>query len=322
MRVHGPALRLGLHSGQQYRDFDEPLLLWRRAEELGYDWISLFDHYRPPIDGPGGPCLDGPSLLAALAARTGRIRCAMLVSAVTWRPPAIAAAIAATLDHVSGGRLEFGLGAGSADHGYAQYGIPFPDVATRLGMLDEACRIVRRLWTEPVTTFDGAHFQLRDAYLEPKPVQARVPLVIGGSGRRLLGIAAEHADIWNTLAGDLTRYRARVAVLERHCRELGRPAADIRRSVTFRVVLGADEATARARMAERVALLPADSPDLAEYLMCGTPRQCVEALAPFVRDGVGDLILAVRPPLDWATIELFAREVSPALRALASRGAA
>jgi alkanesulfonate monooxygenase SsuD/methylene tetrahydromethanopterin reductase-like flavin-dependent oxidoreductase (luciferase family) len=232
------AVRFGIHSGQQYASFEECLTLWHTAEELGYDWVSCFDHLRPPLGGPGGPCLEATSLLAALAARTSRVRCGLLVSPVTWRHPALAAAAAATIDQVSGGRLEFGVGAGGADLGYAQYGIPFPPAGTRLDMLDEACRVMRGLWEHESTTFTGAHFQFVDARLEPKPVQRRLPLVIGGGGeRRMLRLVAEHADVWNTLARSPTTFRRKAEALARHCTDLGRDPAEIRWSVTFRAVL-------------------------------------------------------------------------------------
>ncbi|MEO3871122.1 LLM class flavin-dependent oxidoreductase [Nonomuraea sp. B12E4] len=309
-------LRFGVHSGQQYSTFGDCLELWQRAEELGFDWVSVFDHYRPPLGGPDGPCFDGPALLAALAARTSRVRCAILVSAVTWRHPATAAAIAATIDHVSAGRLEFGLGAAGPDLAYEQYGLPFPDAGVRLDMLEEACQVMRGLWGGGPVTFHGEHYRLTGACLRPRPLQERLPLVIGGGGeRRTLRVAARHADVWNTLAGDLAGYRRKAELLARYCAEEGRRPAEIRQSVTFRAVLAPTEADVARRRAERLALLPADSPDLAEYLTFGTPEQCVEDLLGYAGLGVRDFLLGCRPPLDWETIELFATRVVPAVRA-------
>ncbi|GGZ70823.1 monooxygenase [Streptomyces echinoruber] len=307
-------LRFGVHSGQQYQDFDACLTLWQRAEEWGYDWASIFDHYRPPLGGPAGPCFDGPTLLSALAVRTSRIRCAMLVSAVTWRHPAVAASIAATVDHVSGGRLEFGVGAGGPDLGYDQYGIPFPDTRTRLDMLDEACEVMRGLWTRESVDFTGRHFRLSGARLEPKPVQARLPLVIGGGGeKRTLRVVARHADVWNTLITDLPVYRRKLDVLAGHCAEIGRDMDEIRPSITFRAVLAADERRVGLRRDERLAMLPTGSSDLKEYLTFGTPEQLVADLLPYVRLGVKDFLLGLRPPVDWETMRLFAERVVPAL---------
>ncbi|MFD6880240.1 MULTISPECIES: LLM class flavin-dependent oxidoreductase [unclassified Streptomyces] len=312
-------IRFGVHSGQQYRRFDDCLTLWTRAEELGYDWVSLFDHQRPPLGGPDGPCFDGPTLLAALAARTRRIRCGMLVSAVTWRHPALAASIAATLDHVSRGRLEFGVGAGGADLAYAQYGIDFPSAGDRLDMLDEACEIMRGLWTRERVDHAGKHYNLVGACLEPKPLQDRLPLVIGGGGeKRTLRTVARHADVWNTLVTDLDTYRRKQAILREHCAEIGRDPEEIRLSMTFRVVLAEDDDRAEERKRERLSLLPAGSSDLGEYLTFGTAQQCIAALIPYVRLGVRDFLLGLRPPVDWETMRIFAEQVAPALREIAS----
>jgi alkanesulfonate monooxygenase SsuD/methylene tetrahydromethanopterin reductase-like flavin-dependent oxidoreductase (luciferase family) len=316
MRIHGDRLRFGVHSGQQYTEFEDCLELWQRAEALGYDWASVFDHFRPPLGGPGGPCFEGTTLLAALAARTSTIRCGMLVLAAPQRHPAVTAAIAATIDHISGGRLELGLGAGGADLAHQQYGLPHPSAEERMDLLDETCRVLRGLWTQQSTTLSGRHFRLDDAHLSPKPRQARLPLVIGGSGeRRTLRIVAEHADIWNSLPGDPVRYKNKLDVLAEHCASVGRDPSEIRPSITFRAVLGADRREARERERELRARIPRDSELFAEYLAFGTPDQCVEQLLPYVRLGVGDFLLGVRPPVDYRTVELFAQHVVPALRA-------
>lgn len=313
-QIFAGAIRCGIHSGQQHGSYDELLELWLSAERLGYDWISLFDHFRPPIGGPAGPCFEGTTMLAALAARTSTIRCAMLVSAVTWRHPAIVAAVAASVDHISAGRLEFGLGAGGPDLAYEQYGLRFPASQVRLDMLDEACEIVRSLWDNELTSFDGRVFRLADAYLMPKPVQRRLPLIVGGEGeRRTLLTAARHADIWNSLAGDPVSYERKLTALTRHCAAIGREPADIRKSVTFRAVLAGDRREAAERASQLRLALPADWP-WAEYLVIGTPQDCLGKLRPYLDLGVTDFVLGARPPLDWATIEMFAADVAPVLR--------
>ncbi|MFJ4963931.1 LLM class flavin-dependent oxidoreductase [Streptomyces sp. NPDC088729] len=314
MRIHGEAVRFGVHSGQQYESFGACLELWQRAEALGYDWVSLFDHLRPPLGGPGGPCLEGPTLLAALAARTRRVRCGLLVLAVPNRHPASVAAMAATLDHVSGGRLELGLGSGGPDLMYDQFGLERPAPADRAVMLDETCRVVRSLWTRESTDFRGRHYTLDGAHLAPKPLQPHVPLVLGGAGSGVLRAAARHADIWNTLPGTPEAYRRMCAALGEHCDEAGRDAADIRQSITFRAVLAEDEKEAMRRREALLGHLPPDSPLLDEYLSFGTPESCVADLAPYAALGARDFILGARPPVDWTTVELVATRVAPALR--------
>ena len=319
MAISDRDLRFGIHSGQQYTDFPGYLELWRRAEELGFEWASVFDHFLPIRANPEGPCFEGMALLAAMAAHTSRIRIGMIVLGVTYRHPAVVANMAATIDHVSGGRLEFGLGAAWYQLEHDQYGIPFPPIGQRMDMLDEAARIVRSLWTEPRTTFEGRHYRLQDALCEPKPLQAHLPLWIGGSGeRRTLRIAAEHADGWNTLFMPFDEYRHKVEVLERHCADVGRDASEIRKQLVIPMLLAGDEAEAEERLGERAARLGIDVAELRSQLLVTTPDECVETLLPYAELGVRDFLLMSRPPGDPRTMELLAREVAPGLRERAS----
>ena len=315
MQIHGDAIRFGIHSGPQNTTYEDYRDLWLRAEELGYDWVSDFDHFYPIFSDPAGPQFEGLTLLSAMAAQTSRLRSAVLVLGVTYRHPAVVAKMAATIDHVSGGRLELGMGAAWFELEHEQYGIPFPRIGVRMDMLDEACRIMRSLWTQETTTFEGKHFQLKDARLEPKPVQEHLPLVIGGSGeRRTLRIVAEHGDIWNTFYGDLDHYRHLLDVLAGHCADVGRDPADVRKSLTFRAVLDEDEGAAR----ERAAALYGDPPPerLQKMMIVGTPDQAVELLRPYADLGAGDFLLGQLAPIDTPTIELVAESVAPALKAL------
>ena len=314
MKPIGNAIRFGVHSGQQYSHFDDALCLWRRAEELGYDWVSLFDHFRPP-DRPLGPCFEGTALLSALAARTSKVRCGLLVSGVPYRHPAVLANIASTIDHVSGGRLELGLGAGALDLAHEEYGLPFPGIGERMDMLDETCRILRHLWTEESSSFKGKHFVLNRARLEPKPLQSRLPLVIGGSGeRRLLRIVAEHADVWNTMATEIALYRHKLDVLLAHCADVGRDPANLRKSILFRPLLAETEAEAEKKLEDLVGPAAVRPEQRQAWLVIGTPKQCAERLLPYVSLGVDDFLLGLRSPIDYQTMELFAKEVIPLLR--------
>jgi len=314
MQIYADDIRFGLHSGPQNTTIDDYRELWLRGEQLGFDWVSDFDHFLPIMSDPTGPQFEGLALLAAMAERTERVRCGMLVLGVTYRHPAVVANMAATIDHISGGRLELGMGAAWFELEHQQYGIPFPRIGERMDMLDEACHILRSMWTQEKTTFAGKHWQLNDAYLEPKPVQERLPLVIGGSGeRRTLRIVAEHADIWHTGFGDADEYRHKLDVLARHCADVGRDPADVRKSVTFRAVLGEDEADAQERARE---IFGGEPPDhFKRMTVIGTPEQCVERLREYADLGVGDFLLGALPPADWQTIELVAESVAPALKA-------
>jgi F420-dependent oxidoreductase-like protein len=315
MQIFGDEIRFGVHAGPQHASYDDYLSLWRNAEDLGYDWVSVFDHFLPIHGSEKGPCFEGPTLLGAMAAHTSRVRCGMLVTGVTYRHPAVLANIVATLDHIAGGRIEFGLGAAWFELEHEQYGIPFPRIGVRMDMLDEACRVARGLWTQETTTFEGRHFQLRDARCEPKPVQDHLPLVIGGSGeRRTLRIVAEHADIWNTFYGDEDEFRHKLGVLDGHCADVGRDPADIRVSLTFRAVLRDTEREAADAVREVFGAVM-DNPRMRKMLIAGTPEQCTERLGAFRDLGTGDFLLGTIAPGDAQTLELLAREVAPAMRA-------
>ena len=282
-------LRFGIHSGQQNAaSFDDYLAIWRFAEEVGLDWASVFDHFQPIQSDPTGPCFEGFTLLAAMAAHTTRLACGIIVSGVTYRHPAVLANMATTIDHVSGGRMELGIGAAWNDDEHREYGIAFPRIGVRMDMLDEACHVLRALWTEPRANFAGAHYTLTEARNEPKPLQKRMPLWIGGAGeKRTLRIVAEHATGWNTFFGDIDAYRHKLDVLERHCEAVGRDPGEIRKQIVIRADIAAGQ----------------------------TSEQLVEALLAHRALGVEDFLVSARPPADFATIERFAREVGPAVRA-------
>jgi F420-dependent oxidoreductase-like protein len=304
-------IRFGVYSGPQHATFTDCLELWRRCEALGYDLLSVFDHFMPIVGDPGGPCFEGPTMLAAMAAHTSRVRIAILVTGVTYRHPAVNANIAATIDHISGGRVEYGVGAGWMEPEHHQYGISFPSLGVRMDMLDEACRVIRGLWTRERFSFAGEHYALDDARMEPKPLQKRLPLIIGGAGeRRTLRIVAEHGDVWNTGLGEPETFRHKLTVLARHCNDVGRDPAEIRKSLTFRAVLAEDDAALEDRRRELAPALPLEQ---SKFLFT-TPERLVERILPFAALGANDFLLAAYAPYDWRSLELVAGEVAPALR--------
>jgi alkanesulfonate monooxygenase SsuD/methylene tetrahydromethanopterin reductase-like flavin-dependent oxidoreductase (luciferase family) len=193
-----------------------------------------------------------------------------------------------------------------------------------MNMLDETCTILRSLWSGERTTFNGRHFNLRDALMAPPPVQDRLPLIIGGTGeRRTLRIAARHADVWNCHTSSEDGYRHKLEVLARHCAAIGRDPASIRKSLSFRAVLAQDQDAARARADARLEetrrrareQLSEDHVELVRRMtFVGTPEQMVERRRPYAALGARDFLLNCTPPLDWDTIQLVARAVAPALR--------
>jgi F420-dependent oxidoreductase-like protein len=318
MQLFDGTLRFGVHSGQQFTDLPGYRRLWQSAEEVGLDWASVFDHFLPIQTDPTGPCFEGLTLLAAMAAVTSRIRCGAIVVGVTYRHPAVLANAAVTIDHVSGGRLELGIGAAWNQLEHGQYGITFPPVADRMDILEETAEILRSLWTAERTTFDGRHFHLVDASCEPKPVQRpSLPLWIGGAGeRRTLRAVARYADGWNTFLVDEDQYRHKLDVLAGHCAETGRDPADVRKALVFPAVLGEDAAEADDGLRRRAAGLGVDPAQLRASAFVGTPDRLAAELAPFAALGVGDFLMMARPPADRRSMELLAARVAPELRRL------
>ena len=193
-----------------------------------------------PIGGdPDGPIHEGWTLLSALAAQTRRLRIGLLVTSNRFRPPAVLAKIATTVDVVSGGRLDFGIGAGSrpshplARREYDAHGLPYHDAAHAVASLAEACTVIRRLWTEAEPfDFHGTHVDLTGAFGNPQPVQRpHPPILIGGRSAATLRVVAEHADLWNIPGGDIDDVVSRSALLDRYCTEIGRDPAAIARSI-------------------------------------------------------------------------------------------
>ncbi len=210
------------------------LQVWRVADEAGFDHCWAFDHLATigPI-GDGRPVFDGWSLLSAMAVATRRVRIGLLVTGITYRNPVLLAKIATTVDHLSGGRLEFGVGAAWAANEHHMYGIGGLD--HRVGLLSEGLQVLKLLWTRERSDFEGRYFQLRGAVAAPKPVQKpHPPIWIGAGGPATLRLTARHADVWNAsgAAGRSPEAAAEAGrELDRACAAIGRDPAEIRRSV-------------------------------------------------------------------------------------------
>ena len=234
----------GIATAPQQVGYDDLLRVWQEADTLPQiDHAWAFDHLLPIGGDPVGPIFEGWTLLSALAAQTTRLRVGLMVTSNRVRPPALLAKIAATVDIVSRGRLEFGIGAGSrtdipwARREYDAYGLPYHDAAYAVGSLAEACTVIRRLWTEDKPfDFHGSYYDLTGAFCNPKPVQQPgPPIVMGGQASATLRVVAEHADVWNFPGGDIEAGIRRGAVLDRFCAEIGRDPASITRSLILPV---------------------------------------------------------------------------------------
>lgn len=263
---------------------------WRRVEALGFDSVWLPDHFVPTFR-PELPFLEAWTLLAGLATVTSRIRIGVLVSCNTFRHPALLAKEAVTVDHVSHGRLELGIGTGWVEFEHAMFGLRYPSVSERVSMYAEAVRVVDALLREDVTSFDGQHYRLTDAPFRPRPVQRpRPPLTLAAHSPKMLRTIAPYADRWNSM-GSPAEMRERGERLDEACAEVGRDPAAIARSLLY---------------------VPAIMPDERPW---DSVAAFVDFAGRFREAGVTELILQPPPSGDWAIVERVVAEALPGLRA-------
>jgi F420-dependent oxidoreductase-like protein len=254
----------------------------RHAEATGWDGVYVMDHFMGN-DGPPGaveiPTLEGTSSLAALATATERVRLGTLVLGNTYRHPAVVANWAATVDHISNGRVLLGVGAGWQVNEHEQYGIELPRPGELLARFEEACRVWDGLLREKTTTLEGRYYQLTDAICEPKPVQDPLPLLIGGKGDKMLGIVAQYADEWN-MWGLADTIAERGALLDQHCERIGRDPAEIKRSAQALFLVTDD--------ADRAASFRRDTP---RPVVAGTVDEIAAEIAAWETIGLDEVIV-------------------------------
>src|SRR5215469_5072269 len=223
-------MRFAIKTAPQNTTWNAMLDVWRAADDIEvFESGWTFDHFYPIFSDSTGPCLEGWITLAALAQATTRLRLGTLVTGIHYRHPAVLANMAATLDVISGGRLELGIGAGWNEEESGAYGIELGTPRERSDRFEEACEVITSLLSQPVTTFKGSYFQLTEARCEPKPVQQpHPPICIGGSGeKRTLRTAARFAQHWNFVGGSPEQFSRAVEVLHQHCADIGRDPAEI-----------------------------------------------------------------------------------------------
>ena len=284
-------------------------------DRLGYESLWSYDHFIALDDDRTIPVLDGWTVLSALGALTSRTRLGVLVTGVTHRNPAILAKMASTLDHVSRGRVILGLGAAWNEQEHYAYGIAFPRVGERLVLLDEACTVIRSLFQDEVTSFKGEYCSVHEAVLWPKPVQARLPILIGGGGeRKTLRVVALHADLWNGF-GTPEVIRRKIDILHQHCTAVGRDPADISVTVNIGIIVRDRDDAIQARLREigPVAGFPDYAASNQPY---GRSEMVARKLAEYADAGVSEIIAVMPAPYDHETIERLIKEVRPRLKSL------
>ena len=275
-----------------------------QAEKLGYHSLWLVDHFwNRGI--PDADCLESTALMSGIAAKTEKLRIGTLVLCNSFRNPALLAKSLTTIDHVSNGRLEIGLGAGWMDEEYKGYGYEFPTMGTRLRQLEEGLQVMKLLFSEKKASFEGRYYKLEDAYNNPKPVQTpHPPITIGGSGEKvMLKIVAKHADRWNCPAG-YRSFEGKLNVLKEHCTAVGRDIKSINISEQLLVCIGATEAEVEDKWKVASRLKPFSLTGIK-----GTPPQIVEQLRDRVSKGITFFTVMFGDFGPPQTIELFAREV-------------
>ncbi|HLW03029.1 MAG TPA: LLM class F420-dependent oxidoreductase [Ktedonobacterales bacterium] len=241
-------LSFGIKTAPMHTTYEDMLVVWREADALPiFEHAWFFDHFMPIVGDSAGPCLEGWTLLAAYAAQTERLRVGLMVTGNTYRHPAVLANMGATVDIISRGRLDFGIGAGWNELEHTAYGIPLYKPGERIARFAEACEVIKLMWTEEAPDFDGRYYQLQGARCEPKPIQKPYPpFVIGGSGeQKTLRVVAQYADIWNFGGGSVEEFTHKSQVLDEHCAAIGRDPASIVRSVQYRVAPDGDFGAAR-----------------------------------------------------------------------------
>ncbi len=308
MRDGGVKFAVRIH--QRDYSFDELKRVWTTADRLGYHSATLYDLMN-------APALECWTALSALAAVTERIRLTPLVLANPYRPPALLAKMAATLDVISGGRLELGIGAGGGRGDHLASGYPFPSTRERVDMLEEALELITRLWNGGTVSFQGRYYAAEGATVDPGPVQRpRPPILVGGHGERyVLRAAARYADVCNVgFDMSLDEHRAKLDILQKHCREVGRDPTEIEVSHNTRVVIASTEGEYDAlvrKLADRSGVSPEEYGRSLNRAVAGTPEQCVERLREYVDAGITYFFLLFPDPISTEDLSLFAQEVMP-----------
>lgn len=284
--------------------YGEVLALARHVESTGWDGLWYADHFMPNAADTTAPWPEAWTTLSAIGAIVPRLRIGTLVTGNTYRHPAVLAKMAATLDHITAGRVVLGLGSGWQENEHQQYGLPFYTVAERLQRLDEACAVIKALYTQTTTNFEGRFYQLKNASLEPKPVQQPLPLLIGGGGEQVtLKITAKWADEWNVWGTPAT-LKQKMVILDGHCKTIGRDPRSIKRSAVALLFMS-DDAAYLERMR---------GTKMQQATIIGTPEEVAATVAEYAALGVDELIVPdfTLGPRDQkiATLNRFIREVA------------
>ncbi|MCX8072055.1 MAG: LLM class F420-dependent oxidoreductase [Candidatus Binatia bacterium] len=306
----------GIQTTPQDFSYDELVTIWKDAEALGFDSAWVFDHFIPILGADvDGPCLEGWTLLSALAAHTSKIRVGVLVTGNTYRNPAILAKMATTVDHISRGRLYFGIGAGWFELEHRAYGIPFYDAKERAQRLEEALQVIKKLWTEDHPSFAGKFYTLERAPFAPKNVQKpHPPIVIGGQGKKwIVPLVGRYANGWNAPVGltpDDIRHRKQI--IRRACERAGRHDCNI--EVSALLILYSISDVPLAGPVLRLGARMIAGERIQRSVLAGSPDEIASKIQGYIDAGVDHIIMNIQPKYDRKLLERFAAEVMPRFR--------
>lgn len=294
-------MKFGIHAGPQDLTMDELIRLWKTADDNGFHWVSVWDHfYANPLKDRSrtNPCFEAVAVMAGLAAHTKNVRVGCLMFCALFRNPGMLAKAAVTIDHLSRGRAEIGIGAGWFEEEFREFGYGFPPLGKRLDQLEEALTIIRSLWREDVTHFKGEYYDLQGAVCAPKPVNPKMRIWIGGTGRdRTPRIAANYGDGFNLPYTPARAAASRIRVMREECERIGRDPAEIETSVNLGFYLGGRK------------------PDMnPEGCLLGSVQEAVDKIGEYVDLGVDGLNIAFRPPIDWDAYHLYITDVMSQFR--------
>jgi len=309
------ALDFGLQIEPQYGfDYDQIKKIAIDAERLGFESLWVSDHFFLSPELSRTPCLESWTTLAALTRDTSRLRLGAMVTSQSYRNPALLAKMAASVDNLSSGRLNFGIGAGWKEVEYKAYGYPFPKPNLRINQLNETLEIAKRMWTQEKATFEGKYYTIKDAICSPKPIQKPFPPIwVGGMGKFTLRIAARHANAVNfAWTIPLNQFREKLVELERYCKESGRGYEEIRKSAGLMITMAEDEE----RLAEKQRNHEARSnTPYMQYLskqpsnLIGTTDQVAERIREYKSLGVDHFILRFHFGEEMEGMRLFNEKV-------------
>jgi F420-dependent oxidoreductase-like protein len=311
----GPKLRFGIQTPNQNTTWDDLLAVWKEAETLGFHSAWVYDHLAPIFGDVDDPCLEGWTALAALAAQTSRMQIGVLVTGNTYRNPALLAKMATTVDHISHGRLAFGIGAGWFEAEHTAYGFEFGTARERAKKLEEALQVITKLWAEDHPSFTGKYYRLEKApYAPPNVQKPRPPIIIGGQGKQwIVPLVARHADGWNAVSGvTVEGIKERRQIIEDECRRIGRSPCPTYVSVLLPLV-----AITNIPLAGPVVRLGARAvvnKEVAASVLADSPDAIRDRLRAYADAGATEVILSLRPPFNPDLLRRFAQEIAPAFQ--------